>query len=426
MENKKPSITKITTYIEKEIGRKLTLDETKTITYKISSVDYSTLSKPTANAIVDKIIAIFIKDLKKNKKESMQNTNGQISSPTSLVIDMKEFQIQQQADIDKEDPFNPVKNIINDVSNLNSSINHNKHYDPSSINNASVTTLFGISSPYKLQLLINPKSLYKSEYMVLDSKNRDFVPTQPTLMKWRYSAGGQYSQGVITTVDKLRDIVGMRIQTILTRNTYRYLFSCPLYTLQIQEFAAQSFVAHDDWRFHFAFRPTYDTRQSTDIISSLYSVLKPLNDGYYWFEKPITEVNSFTVSIANPLVPVILPITNVVVPSSAFSVSNPVTIDISSHPEVPLRSFTYFAVGDLVRIVGFNTANPIADAAVIAQINDSAGHIITSASDTSITIAVDTSTITPLTDNSNPATIINETIRIIIPLEIIYIESSAD
>lgn len=404
--SKKPSIEKIIKYIEKSINHPLSSDEIQNITKKISHVDYSKLSRVVANSIVDKIIALFIKSVKPTNK-----TNPSVDSE----IDVKEFQIQQQIQIDKEDPFIPVKNAIT--------------HTIQNINNASVTTIFGTSDTKKLQLLVNPKSLYKTEYIVLDSANRDFVPTQPTIMKWRYSSDAQYSQGVVTTVDKLRDIVGMRIQTISTRNTYRYLFSQPLYTLQIQEFAAQSFIAHDNWRFHFAFRPTYDTRQGTDVISSLYSVLKPLNDGYFWFEKPITEVNSFTITLSNPLTPIIMPITNVVVPSSAFSVSNPVIIDISTHPEIPVGTFSYFAVGDLVRIVGFSTADPIGDAAVIAQINDVNGHLITAtsgAAGTSITIAVDTSSITPLTDNSNPTTIIDETVRIMIPLELIYIDSASD
>ena len=147
-----------------------------------------------------------------------------------------------------------------------------------------------------------------------------------------------------------------------------------------------------------------------------YNELTPVNDGYFWFRKPFTTISTLTISLANPLVPIPIPLPTVIVTCYSFSVANPTVIT------TPVPSG--FNNNNTIIISNFTTLDPVADAAQIAAVNSSSGNVITVIDSTHFSIPVNLSAITAYTvNNSGPlVTIVNNSMRVIIPMEVIYIE----
>jgi hypothetical protein len=280
-----------------------------------------------------------------------------------------------------------------------------------------INTLFGCDNLYKLQRELNPQSLYKYNYIVLDSKNRDLVLSNSKKMKWLHMNDSLFASGTVNTAgEPIRDIVGLRIYPCrFNRNVSNVFVYDNLYTVLIEEFNSQSYLLHQNRKCHFFLRRTLGFGASSVSPSVDGTELKPINNGYYWFKEPITDFNSITISIGNPHVLIDIPVAILSLPSNRFSNTSPTVITCDNS--------TGFSSGDTVIISGFTTDDPVSDVAVINAINDISGHTITIVDSNKFSIAVDSTSITPYTTGFNLVVIRNESINCIIPLEIISLKS---
>lgn len=314
--------------------------------------------------------------------------------------DVHELLKGEQKKIDDESNYDPTKPISKAKAGLLVS------------NAINVESIFGISTKYQLQRSLHPQVQYTKNYVILDSKNR--VPSQNLKqMQWLYISDALFQQGTVNTKGQVRDLIGMRIYPIRAAQNFGLSGQYnPSFTLLIEEFKAQSVIGQQQRNYHFLLRQTPNPTVPPAAPVFAQQEFTPMNDGYFWFHKPFTTINSFTISLGNPLVVINIPVAQQILYPQDFTYGLITTITTTFA--------TGYSDGDVVVLSNFTTANPIGDAVVIAQMNSPSGHIINVLDAYTFTIAVDTSTITPL-ENSRPIYITNENLRVIIPIELIYI-----
>jgi hypothetical protein len=269
-----------------------------------------------------------------------------------------------------------------------------------------VVSLFNENNIYKLRSELNPCANFRREYLVLDTLNR--IPNDRTgLLRWNYVSTNVYQATAVATKTPIRDLVGMRIYPIhLHGNLGLAARYGSTFSLLIEEFEEQAFIAHQDRKFHFLLRNTNSVPQD----------LTPMNDGFFWFNFPITTINTLTVSIANPLVK-----NNLLSAVSQLNTAGNVTVTTTTI-QVSLSFIPYFVVGNKFNFDGWSTTNPTADSQAIATINKFTGLTLLSGTST-LLFAIDPP-IPALVGalNGNRFVMYDETSRIIIPLEMIFID----
>lgn len=162
-----------------------------------------------------------------------------------------------------------------------------------------LSEFLGINDLNEFRMLFNPESMYVHYYLVLDSDYRDTteeIPTAITKFTWRYAPTQFTGTGFCNSVGVIRDIIGMRMYQPRVPYLAGMNTSAKRVSVLIEELASQAFIAENERRFHFLLRPNFITGQ-TDIELSTENY----NDGIFNFRKPITKIDSFTLSFGDPL-----------------------------------------------------------------------------------------------------------------------------
>lgn len=162
-----------------------------------------------------------------------------------------------------------------------------------------LSEFLGINDLNEFKMLFNPESMYVHYYLVLDSDYRDTteeIPTAITKFTWRYAPTQFTGIGFCNSVGVIRDIIGMRMYQPRVPYLAGMNTNAKRVSVLIEELASQAFIAENGRRFHFLLRPNFITGQ-TDIELST----EDYNDGIFNFRKPITKIDSFTLSFGDPL-----------------------------------------------------------------------------------------------------------------------------
>ncbi len=162
-----------------------------------------------------------------------------------------------------------------------------------------LSEFMGINDLNELKMLFNPESMYVHYYLVLDSNYRDTteeISTAITKFTWRYAPTQYTGTGFCNSVGVIRDIIGMRMYQPRVPYLAAMNTSAKRVSVLIGELKSQAFIAENGRRFHFLLRPNFVFGQ-TDIELST----EDYNDGIFNFRKPITKVDSFTISFGDPL-----------------------------------------------------------------------------------------------------------------------------
>lgn len=162
-----------------------------------------------------------------------------------------------------------------------------------------LSEFLGINDLNEFRMLFNPESMYVHYYLVLDSDYRDTteeIPTAITKFTWRYAPTQFTGTGFCNSVGVIRDIIGMRMYQPRVPYLAGMNTDAKRVSVLIEELASQAFIAENGRRFHFLLRPNFITGQ-TDIELST----EDYNDGIFNFRKPITKIDSFTLSFGDPL-----------------------------------------------------------------------------------------------------------------------------
>jgi hypothetical protein len=214
-----------------------------------------------------------------------------------------------------------LNELINDLAST-SALLSTEQYSIRQINNKlnhirkinSIQSFLGETDIYKIAHTINPQSQYRKVYLALDTKYAKFLENQ-TKLQWNYHNTIQEFGNSTNTVGPLENIVSMRIYSFVVQ-----YFNSPLNraTVLVNELSAQSFLWDGDKNFHFMARRnslldslpltdrttiTLDYQYVPDIATAnkieLLSGYR-FNEGIYYFNPPVTLVDTITLSIRDP------------------------------------------------------------------------------------------------------------------------------
>ena len=400
--------------ISKSLGVELTDKENLYISKKAKELDIRDFPDLTLKDIVNVFTRVMINNIKLGNKSNTKSTNSSVGSSVG------------------KDGFSNKYNKSNNYNN-----NFNNYNNTNGLNDTleivDVKSIFGISDTYKVQMLLNPEALYEHNYIELDSKNAVSTTVNTnninifqayanaTTYRWEYMESALQAFGVVNTVAKIKNVIGIRMYPLKFAVTRGYVDFYNTYNILIEEFQAQAFIGHQGRKFLFTVTPTV---VQLDAYSR-YVEYSPYehNKGYCWFKTPYTTLKSFTLTLAQGNDIISLPTSNVsgavvnyATGSIPTSYANPGVIWCFS----PHNSKT----GDILVISGFTTNDPVTDAVVIAEVNNPNGYAITVIDSLHFSIPVDL-TVVSNADRINEAvvTIVNLNIRTVIPLEIISLKN---
>lgn len=188
-----------------------------------------------------------------------------------------------------------------------------------------VKRFFDLQSKIHLQRKLNPSSLYKYAYVLLDTGNIASELSNRTTFGWNVVNFVTLQTGTVSIIGKLRDIVGMRLYPVTA--TFEVPIPAPgkqwissvvnldyNYTILIKEFQAQSYVAHDNSKFHFVMYPKimsygyiatgYPYVYSNPSVAYTESIIEYTTigkgNGWFWFKTPMTLASTMSLQIGDP------------------------------------------------------------------------------------------------------------------------------
>ena len=251
-----------------------------------------------------------------------------------------------------------------------------------------IGSILGFRSMSDLQKVFMPSLVKRFTYILLDTRYRILENSGTRSFSWNFINNEIINQGTVNAIGSIRDITCIRIYPIKipfvrgASNIYSRV------TMFIEEFAAQSFIAQENRRFHFMF---------STHVSGNWVFLSPdsFNDGFFRFRNPITRLETFTVSFGSPLQPIVFDndrVSATITDTSNYGISLSIDFEFEHGLET----------GEVVFISGFTTVNPNIDGNVIRQVNNQNGIVVNVIDVNTISIDVDTTSIISLT---NPGTV---------------------
>lgn len=267
---------------------------------------------------------------------------------------------------------------------------------------STITSFLGASDTMRLCREINPESTWRRNYVVFDTRYRNPTFGATNTFTWDFMTTLTQANGSVSIYGLLRDLVQVRVFPVRIPYALEADTDQRLISLNIAEFSPQSFVAHENARFHFMFKSTVDGNW-IDLQPWNY------NDGYFRFQKPITRLDRLSLTFGDPLSPITFDADR-----SEYTVAYGLLTTITTPEPHNLQT------GDVVFFDNFNTLAPTLNSAAINQMNSSRGLAMTFIGANSFSVPVDTSTCAP-----PPAirlTVYFGSKRAFIPMELVYID----
>jgi hypothetical protein len=372
--DKKTITTAIANQIGQKRGRKLNRDELQFLMQRIKQTDTSIFNGKNIADLIPVLVKVYESEIQKIKKIHVEGP-----------IDMQEILAQEMEQ---------------------SSINNNKAL----LKKATWDTL--LQSPELLQSILNPSSLQRTSYLILDRKFQAKDANNITEFRWNVTdTSREYDNkaSVVSTVE-IQNIFGIKMYPFVFPNTPNATTGIKRLSVEIVELNMQAYIsaAHKK-KFHFMFETQ---KISNDVYSADNAVDSTLNDSEFRFHDTIMELNSITLRFGNPFKT--LSLDPDILTGTIAIVGAQTTVSFG----VPHR----LALGDIIVIDGFATDNPIADVIEIDQINNPDGWPTTALTSTTATIDIDLSGLTGNIINV-PHNIYLESKRFVIQLEIKHTKS---
>ena len=268
-------------------------------------------------------------------------------------------------------PGNEGKNLSSAYKNTFS----NKEGFKESFNGVAAILDMPISERVEAIKFLNYKSLFRDEYIIIDSRYQNTVNTDKTKIVFSLISNTKTKSdhGGIIIGNTIKDIVEIEVYpfTIPYKPVYSTFYN--KITLSINEWISNSFEAYEGGQFHFCF--------DIEKIDNNLIYLKPVNT-IYSFSKPVNHIDDFTLSFG-ALYPKISFDPDRMYPKT-IEYSNPYGLLIFSEPHGLIT-------GDLIYVSGFNTPDAAKDVGVITEVNRPEGHSIVKKDNYSFIINVDIS-----------------------------------
>lgn len=354
--NNKEFITRLLQNIRIKMGRQLVKTEMSYVINTLKNINPVIFK----NKPVENIIKVLTESITEQIVKNPCKNNDDIN-----IHEMLKSQIGVATDVD-----------------FNTDIKVEKDYTEQIVsaftNQVEVVSLLGNKTILDLQRIINPGLVSRRASILLDTRYRILDGDGTTSFQWNFINNEIASQGTVNAIGNIRDIIAIRVFPIRipynsnADNEYNRI------SLFIQEFSAQSFIAHENRRFHFMFRPVvFDRWISLETAD--------FNDGYYRFRNPITRIETLTLTFGSPLEQITFDTDrmNAYILDAGYSTITTFNT-VSPHN---------LETGDTVIISNFSTLNNSTDNVFVSAINRTNGHIITYIDVDTFSIDVDSSSI---------------------------------
>jgi hypothetical protein len=432
--------------VEKKIKRNLSRSEINESISFIKKLDPSLLSPEYQGKTIPIMITTLSNEFQKfnckipeydDSQQILRETIGLTSESgtTHGVYDNPKFHLRNKK---KDNVYKPPTNSqVNELTNsqvnelTNSQVNELTNSQVNELTNTpnDINNFLGISNTEDITRVLNPNALYRKNFMLLDSRYRilsgstiDGIST----FSWNYILKSQIeAQGSVNIIGNVRDIIAMRVYPFRIPYVASADNKYSRISMFVEELGSQAFVAHENRKFHFMLRASIDS-EFIDVETSEF------NDGFFYFEKPITTLNTLTLSFGSPLEKIIFPNDRSWCSIDYFSLS-PLTL-ITTYVNSPLGSslqkhglnngdrvyFELFNVGDVPSTL---VDQKLINDTIKETINQVDGFLVNVIDDTSFSISYDTSEI------QNPLPNIRFRVffgskRMFIPIELTYIMPS--
>jgi hypothetical protein len=379
--------------IKNKLNRRINDGERRYISTFVKKINPEILNKQSLNKIINVLTSTLIEEFNKFKTrdyvvdthETMKNELGLPSESDGihLIYDLPQPVTFDNVEVSSSNN-KPLASAISDMKIDNKS-------NSSSSDGSSITNIFGISniSDLSKELYHNPLKLANT-YLYLDSRYRTLDTNGTTQFTWDHVNNLTRQQGSVNTVGIIQDIISMKVYPVRLPYTSSADNDYKRITMLVNEFAAQSFIAHENRRFHFMFN-VENNNQWMELTAS------DNNDGEFKFTKPVTKLDSITVSFGSPTEPVIFDTDRMNASITTIGFPTIITTVLDHNLQT----------GDRIYIDTFSTKSLINDQNIINSVNNSSGHIIIVTSQTEFSIPIDTSPIiTPLTGTISAPSII--------------------
>jgi hypothetical protein len=284
--------------------------------------------------------------------------------------------------------------------------------EPNAIGN-----MLGLSTASEAVRILNPNSMLRRNYMILDSRYRitsenQFGPI--TRFTWSYILNSQaQGEGSVNVVGNVRDIVAMRVFPFRipyvdnADNTYKRI------SVLVEDLQSQAFIAHEFRKFHFFLESEIDGA-FINLLTNKY------NDGYFHFEKPITDLRDLNISFGSPLEPITFDNDRDKCSIDYFGIAPLTQITTFTPHNLANGDRVYFSEFDINPINPALAQQTIINDTIKNTINRKEGFLITVIDASNFSIPYDTSAI------SNPINGLEVSVyygskRLFIPIELTYI-----
>jgi hypothetical protein len=240
-----------------------------------------------------------------------------------------------------------------------------------------IGSIFGLDDMASVVKKMNePINSINNAYFMLDSRYRILGNDGTTFFQWGHINNIILAQGTFNSVGDIKDIISIKIMPFRLPNVTGVITAYNRISTLIYELCPQSYIAHEERCFHFLGVPSISVDTNWVNVNS-----EDFSDGEFKFNKPITHLDSMTVTFASPLEPIVLDKDRLMGTVTSFAAATEITFT-ENHK---------LATGDIVYATTFNTINPTNDQATILSVNGKSGNVATVTSTTQINIPVDTS-----------------------------------
>lgn len=227
--------------------------------------------------------------------------------------------------IEKTDRKNYADNTVDDNDIDNKGTDHadnvtddSSEYIHTNSANQKINKIFNVKDKYYIQRKLTPHAQYQYAYVLLDTGNASAELSSGNKFVWKVTNFVSLETGVVSCVNNIRDIVGMRLFPVKANLISPINESGKIYynnvvnvnnnfTILIEEFKAQSFIGRDGRKFHFVLFPAIMNLEEQKFGSPITPanpyieyVTSGKGNGWFWFRTPITEFSTLTISMGTP------------------------------------------------------------------------------------------------------------------------------
>jgi hypothetical protein len=358
-------VSTLITITQKKLRRQIYKNEITKIIEILKGVKPSFFEGGKLNQKIDILSNHITKELSKNSCEED-------------LIDVKEFLKTQMDSEGKNGSSNVFRQPIQNTLDITTTIDITDQITTSFTNQVDVVSLLGKKNfdDFKSLFSFGGENT-EYNYLILDSRYRSLSNDGINNISWNVINNEITSQGSVNYLGDIVNIVAIRFYPFRIPYVDSAVKPYDRITLEITELSAQSYIAHENKRFHAIFDSTIGNRW-IDLDPQNY------NDGYFRFRIPVKKLDNITIRFGSPLEPITLDRDRVIAEITSYDTTTTFTT-LEDHK---------LEIGDLVYISNFTTYNPTTDSVLINNINQQYGVLVaTTPTTTTFTIEIDSSSI---------------------------------